>query len=627
MSTAAVSSEAMKILESYLTGVGHAYAPDPIMTVSEWADTHRILPQKGAAEPGPYRTSRTPYMREIMDCLSATSPVQEVDLMASAQVGKSEAGNNWVGYVIDNAPGPMLLVEPTVDNAKRYSKQRIGPMIAESQKLSAKVLDNKSREGGNTILEKEFPGGMLIMGGANSAAGLRSMPIRYLFADEISNWPADVDGEGDPLELAQARTSTFARKKVYKCSTPANKSTCRITAEYERSDQRRYFVPCPQCGHMHTLEWEHFIIPRDPESGKLKPRQAHMVCPENGCVIDEHQKTEMLKELGHGGVAEWRPTNPDATDPLRRGYQISALYSPIGWLSWAAIAKKWLNAQGNPQKLQAFQNNVLGLPWVESGDSVDENEIMQRAKDETYGLEILPREVLVVTAGVDVQPNRLEIELVGWGLGEESWSLEHYVILGDPNGPVVWQLLDLYLTREYAHPCGVKLRAARSFVDTGGENTKAVYDYVSGREHMSIYGIKGVGGDGKPPVGAPSKSNLYKVTFLPLGTFTLKDSVYGRLKITEPGPGYCHFRSDYPLDYFQQLTAEEVRTKTNTKGFPVREWYKRSASARNEVLDCTVYAYAAFLSLGVNLQQLAEIMSGSFQQSTGRRVRGEIEAA
>lgn len=614
-----------KVRQSYSKAVAEAYDADPILTVSEWANKYRVLPQKGAAEPGPYRTDRTPYMREVMDCLSATSPVQEVILMAGAQVGKSEAGNNWIGYTIDFAPGPMLMVQPTVDNAKRYSKQRIGPMIAETQRLSSKVLDNKSRDSSNTMLEKEYAGGILMMGGANSAAGLRSMPIRYLMADEISNWPADVDGEGDPLELAQARTSTFARKKIYKCSTPGNKTSCRITAEYYRTDMRRYFVPCPHCGHMHQLEWSNFCIPKDPVTGKLKSRQAHMVCPECGCVIEEHHKTQMLAEKDHGGDAEWRPTNPEAIDTTKRGYQIGALYSPVGWKSWGKIAKEWLDAQGNPQKLQAFWNNVLGLPWEVKGESVDESVLMERADD--YTSDPLPEGVLVITAGVDVQPNRLEVEVTGWGLQERSWSLEHKVFLGDPNGPIVWQLLDLYLMTEYQHHSGIKIRVARTFIDTGGENTTAVYDYVRDREHLGIYGIKGLGGDGKPPVGTPSKSNLGKISLVPLGTFALKDSVHGRLRIEQPGPGYMHFRKDYPLDYYQQLTAEEVRIKTNTKGFQVREWFKKTPSARNEVFDCVCYSLAAFISLNVNLEQLAEMMNGTHQSAGGRRIRGEIETA
>lgn len=610
-------NDQQKAAASYCKGVAEAWNADELMTVSEWADAHRILPSKGAAEPGPYRTSRTPYMREIMDSLSATSPVQDVIFMAGAQVGKSEGGNNWIGYVIDHAPGPMLMVQPTVDGGKRYSKQRIAPMINECPRLTEKILDNKSRENGNTMLEKEFPGGMLIIAGANSAAGLRSMPIRYLMADELSNWPHDVDGEGDPLELASARTTTFARRKIYKCSTPSIAGVCRIENEYLNSDRRKYHVPCPHCGHKHELVWENFKIPKD-DKGRRLWKDAHMACPSCKGAIMERHKTAMLA----GG--EWVVTNPDLADRLKRGYQISALYSPIGWKSWAKIAKQWIDAQGNPKKLQAFINNVLAETWKEAGEGGDKDAIIERAKKETYGYDpLLPEGALVLTAAGDVQPDRIEIEVVAWGLGEESWSIDYKVIYGDPNEPLIWQQVELYLKTHYTHPTGVILMPARFFIDSGGANTKAVYNWVADKEHLGYYAIKGLPGDGKPAVGKPSKSNIGGVNLFPLGTFALKDNVMGRLKIDEPGPGYCHFRHDYPEEYFKGITAEEVRTKTNTKGFQVREWHK--VYDRNEPFDVRVYNTAAFESLGVNLNQLHEIMNGSYQpDEPERKVRGEL---
>lgn len=626
-------TEQEKINESYCKAVAEAYDADPVLTVSQWADAKRILPQKGAAEPGPYRTDRTPYMREIMDCLSVTSPVQEVIFMAGAQVGKSEGGNNWIGYVIDHAPGPMLMVQPTVDNAKRYSKQRIGPMIAETPTLAARVLENKSRDASNTQLEKEFAGGILLMGGANSAAGLRSMPIRYLMADEISNWPADVDGEGDPLELAQARTSTFSRRKIYKCSTPgrviaANDDggdraslSCRITSEYRRTDMRRYFVPCQHCGTMHTLDFANFVIPRN-DAGKPNTRKAYMVCPHCGGIHEEHHKTAMLA----GG--EWRATNPDAIDPQKRGYQIGALYSPVGWKSWAKVAKEWIDAQGNPKKLQAFYNNVLGLPWEEKGERLDDDALLGRI--ENYAASPLPAGVCVLTAGVDVQMDRIELEVVGWGRGEESWSIDYRVIYGDPQGPAIWGELDLALRATYLHPAGTGLAVARAAIDTGGGEgvTQATYEYVKTRFGvLPVIGIKGRGGDGIPVIGPPTHSNIAKIPLFPVGTFAGKDTVYGRLRIAEPGPGYCHFPAKHcDKAYFQQLTAEEVRVKVNTKGFPVREYYK--VRARNEALDCRVYATAALHSMQVNLDQLADMLAGQWQpQQAERRVRGTMAEA
>lgn len=609
-----------------VTGFFSAFKRPSRRTVTGWADDVRMLPAKGASAPGKYKSSRTPYMREPMDCLSVGSPVEEVAVMAAAQTGKSESGNNWVGYVMDEAPGPMLLVQPTVDNAKRYSKQRITPMILETPELKAKVFENKSREGGNTMLEKEFPNGILILGGANSAAGLRSMPIRYFFGDEISNWPADVDGEGDPLGMAIDRTSTFGRKrKIFLTSTPGLTGTCRIEAEFLKGDQRRYFVPCPHCGHMHVLDWANFVIPVS-ASGKPRPNEAYMKCPAcfdtSGAMILEHHKTQMLAR------GEWRATCLENLDPTRRSYHISALYSPVGWKSWGKIARQWIEAQGNPKKLQVFANNVLAETYKVAGEGVSDVELynrVQNADGDYDATKMLPDGVLLITIGGDVQPNRVELEVIGWGEGQESWSLDYRVFLGDPNTALVWQQVDGFLQTQYQHPAGVRLQAARTFIDTRGENTKAVYEYVAARAAIGVFGIMGMGGDGLPAVGNPRKTSLSKVPIVPLGTFTLKDSVYGSLVIDQPGPGHCHFPKRYKEAHYVGLTAEEVRIKIDTKGFPVREWHKKKADARNEPLDCRVYGTAAMLSLNVNFEQLAEAILGNAAPADTRRVRGELE--
>ena len=606
-----------------IAGFFSAFRPPSRRTVTEWADAERWLPAKGSAAPGKYRSDRTPYMREPMDCLSVLSPIEEVSMMAGAQLGKSESGNNWVGYVIDEAPGPMLLVQPTVDNAKRYSKQRITPMILETPALRGKILENKSRESGNTMLEKEFPNGILILGGANSAAGLRSMPIRYGFFDEISNWPADVDGEGDPLGMAEDRTSTFGRKrKIFKTSTPGIKGACRIEAEFLKGDQRRYHVPCPHCGHMFVLTWADFVIPKD-AAGKYEPSKAFMKCPEcfdtTGALIEEHHKTEMLAR------GEWRATCPDNADPSRRSYHISGLYSPVGWKSWAKIAKQWLDAQRNPKKLQTFVNNVLAETWEVQGERVSDHELEQRA--EKYDADPLPDGVVLLTAGTDVQPNRLVTEVVGWGSGEETWSIDFIETFGNPDLDDIWLIHDAtVLNRIYTRADGVQLRVARCCVDTGGANTDAVYRAVRARLAGGVLlGIKGMPGEGKPIIGNPTHSNLGKIPLFPVGTFTAKDLVMGRLKLAEPGPGYCHFPKRYRSGFFQELTAEEVRIKYN-KGFPVREWHKPEGR-RNEAFDCRVYATAAFASLNVRIDELVEAMKANIAASSPRRVRGTLEPA
>lgn len=282
--------------------VAKVVQPPPEMTVSEWADKNRYLQTGSTPEPGKWRTDRVPYMKEIMDCLSATSPVQDVCIMKGAQVAGSESGNNWIGYIIAMNPAPTMLVQPTVEVAKGYSQKRIAPMIQACPELKAKIKDARKRDSGNKTLSKDFPGGYLIITGANSAPALRSYPIQYLFLDEVDAYPLDVEGEGDPVKLALARTRTFADRKILKISTPKIKGVSRIEQDFEKSDKRKFFLPCSHCGHMHILEWRNLYIPKD-EKGKYITAKTYMNCPECGCIIEEHHKTAMLA----GG--EWCPCN------------------------------------------------------------------------------------------------------------------------------------------------------------------------------------------------------------------------------------------------------------------------------------------------------------------------------
>ena len=333
--------------------------PDPELTVSAWADSHRLLSPRGANEAGRWRTSRTPYLREIMDALSPMHPAQRVVVMKGAQIGATEAGNNWIGYVIHHAPGPMLAVQPTVELAKRFSQQRVDPLIEESSRLREKVAPARSRDAGNTVLSKEFPGGILVMTGANSAVGLRSMPVRYLFLDEVDAYPLSADAEGEPVALAEARTRTFSwRRKVFLASTPTVKGLSRIEREFEASDQRRFFLPCPLCGAEQWLKFERLRW----EWGR--PETVAYVCEACDGSFGEHHKTRML------AAGQWRPTAKSA-DPGTIGFHISALYSPLGWYSWAQIARDWEAAQGNDEAKRSFRNTVLGETWFEPGEAPD----------------------------------------------------------------------------------------------------------------------------------------------------------------------------------------------------------------------------------------------------------------
>jgi phage terminase large subunit GpA-like protein len=469
---------------------GNGLRPDPDLTVSEWADRHRMLSGRASAEPGRYRTVRTPYMREIMDRLSPGDPMQRIVFMKAAQVGATEAGNNWIGFAIHQAPGPMLAVQPTVELAKRNSRQRIDPLIDESPELRERVKPARSRDAGNTMLSKEFAGGILIMTGANSAVGLRSTPARYIFLDEVDAYPASADEEGDPVTLAEARSLTFAhRRKVFLVSTPTIRGLSRIEREYEASDQRRFFVPCPHCDAMQWLKFDRL------RWQKGKPETAEYHCEGCDAAIAEHHKTAMLE----GG--EWRAT-ATAADPTTVGYHLSALYSPIGWLSWERIVRAWDAAQGSDEAIKAFRNTILGETWVETGEAPDWQRLYDRRERWTAGT--VPAGGLFLTAGADVQKDRIEVDVWAWGRGLESWLVDHVVIEGGPDRHDAWSELTAMLDRSWPHERGAHLRIARLAIDTGYE-APAVYSWSRAQGFAQVSPVKGVEGFNRSsPVSGPT---------------------------------------------------------------------------------------------------------------------------
>lgn len=570
--------------EAFIAGL----TPDPDLNVSQWADEFRFLSQKASAEPGRWRTDRTPYLREIMDCLSPHSPIQRVVFQAGAQVGKTETGNNWTGYVIDMAPGPMMLVQPTVDTAKRLSKQRLAPMIEETPRLKAKIADSRSRDSGNTMMVKEFPGGVMVVTGANSAVGLRSMPVRYLFLDEVDGYPADLDGEGDPVQLAERRTTTFARRKVFMCSTPTVKEHSRIEREYLASDQRRFFIPCPHCGEFQWLRWAQLKW----DDGD--PTTAHYVCEHHGCIIEEHHKTDFLSR------GDWRATATG--DGRTAGFHLSSLYSPLGWKSWADIVAEFLAAKGDPPLLKTWVNTILGETWEdEIAAKIGAGDLLERV--EFYQPSVAPAGVLAVTCGIDVQDNRFAVQLIGWGRDEESWVISNQEIFGDLSKPEVWAQLTNVITTPVEHELFEPLPVMATCIDSGGHFTHEVYAFA--REHRAhhVMAIKGQSQKNKPIIGRPTKVDLNikrhsmknGAEVWPVGTDTAKSTIYSRLKLNEAGAGYIHFHAELEPDYFAQLTAERLQTRY-LRGFPVREWVKK-AGARNEALDTFVYGLAAMQSL------------------------------
>ena len=577
--------------------------PDPDLTVSEWADQYRMLSNKASAEPGPWRTDRTPYLREIMDCMSSSSTIQKVVFMAGAQLGKTEGINNVVGYMISEAPGPAMFVQPTIEMAKRLSKQRLESLIHETPRLAEKIAPARSRDSGNTLFSKEYPGGILLLTGANSATGLRSAPCRWVLLDEVDAFPHDVDGEGDPCALAERRASTFSRRKIILTSTPTVKDMSRIEAEYLASDQRRYFVPCPHCGHMQYLQWKNLQW-RDGD-----PRTAAYVCESCGTHIREHYKSEMLRK------GEWRAT-ATGEDKRTAGFHLSSLYSPLGWKSWEEIVGEFLRAKNDAPLLKTFVNTVLGETWEEEvGAKLGADGLRERA--EFYESNTVPEGASLVTAGVDVQDNRVAVGLYAWGEGEECWLMWHGEIYGDPAGKKLWSQVDDIINRTYPRADGESVKVSAVGIDSGGHFTSEVYAYCRERRKRGVFALKGQSQRNKPPIGKPSKVDInYKGQVLknsaelfPVGVDTIKSTLFGRLKHNETGPGYIHFHNEAGQEYFKQLTAERQVVRY-VKGFAIREWKKKPGD-RNEALDVLVYAYAAlnFLYMRYNRNTIFEQFS------------------
>lgn len=576
--------------------------PDPLLTVSEWSDRHRMLSSKASAEPGRWRTSRTPYLKAIMDCLSPMSSIERVVFMKAAQLGATEMGNNWIGYVIHHAPGPMMAVSPTVEMAKRNSKQRIDPLIEESPVLAELIAPARSRDAGNTILAKEFRGGVLVMTGANSAVGLRSMPVRYLFLDEVDGYPSDVDGEGDAISLAEARTRTFARRKIFIVSTPTIAGASSIEREYEASDQRRYFLPCPHCSHRQWLRFEQL------RWEKGRPETAAYVCEACDEPIPEQHKTWMLE---HG---EWRALVPE-NGAKTAGFHLSSLYSPVGWRSWREIAAAWESAvnkeSGSAAAIKTFKNTELGETWVEEGEAPDWQRLIERREDYPPGR--IPGGGLLLVGGADVQKDRIEASIWAFGRGKESWLVEHRVLMGDTARDAVWKRLGELIAETWTHACGAQVPLARFALDTGFA-TQEAYTFVRLARDPRVMAVKGVP-KGAALVGTPTAVDLsqggkklrrgIKVFSVAVGIAKLE--FYNNLRksadVLEDGvtlrypAGFVHLPK-VDAEFVQQLCAEQLITRRDRNGFAIREWQKMRE--RNEALDCYVYARAAAAAAGLD---------------------------
>lgn len=576
-------------------------APPPKLTVSEWADRYRRLSRENAAEPGQWRTARAPYQREIMDCLSDPR-IEKVVVMSSSQVGKSEIINNAIGYYIDVDPSPILLVQPTVDIAEDYSKRRIAPMIRDTKVLAEKVSDAKSRDINNTILMKVFPGGFLAIGGANSPAGLASRPIRILLCDEVDRYPDSAGSEGDPIALAEKRTRTFWNRKKLFVSTPTIKGASRIELEYEKGTQEKWSVQCPGCGKYHALVLQDMQFDYETiDSGNGKTYEVHEVywrCPSCSGEFDEYTMKRQ--------PAKWVAHNPKAINNRVRSFWMNAFVSP--WAPWKEIIKEFLEAKDDPEQFKVFVNTVLGESWEDRGEQMKEDEFLERLEE--YPAD-LPDGVLLLTAGVDTQDDRLVYEIVGWGHGHESWGIEYGVIIGKPDDPQTMQQLDDVLNRVYRFADGKGLKVACTCIDSGGHFTSDIYKYAKRNEHRRIIAVKGQGGPGIPLIHRMSRKNKEKALVVILGVDDGKSRIYSSLRVKAPGPKYCHFPKGrgYDRNYFQGLLSEKLVARKKN-GVTRLVWEKISSSARNEALDARNYALAAMELLKPNYDALERRLKG-----------------
>lgn len=631
---------------AYETIVEHLTPPKQLL-VSEWAEKYRHLPET-SAEPGPWRNDRTPYLVGIMDAILEPG-VEQIVFQKPAQIGGSECLNNVLGYFAHQDPSPILLVQIGEKEAKAYSKERIAPMIDATPVLSNRFAKSKSRSSENTTLQKSFRGGHLAIAGANAPAGLRSRAIRVLLCDEIDGYPPSAGHEGDPIELAEARTRTFWNRVKFYASTPTLEGLSRIEAAIKDCDVvRRLYVPCPHCAHEQYLAFSQLKWDKD-EDGTHLPDTAEYACEACGALIPERKKAWML--ANHRWVdgkvdkdnGEWHPLDPEERrielgesgitfipTPKSIGFQMNALFSP--WMKWREIVSYFLRAKGDRMRLQVWVNTVLGEVFKEEGFRLDAHPLLARC--EIYPEEPVPDGVLLITAGVDVQADRLEVELVGWGLNYESWSLNYIRIEGDPTldgGP--WQTLDHVLSRKFKHPSGLVLGIYATAVDSGFLSQN-VYKYCHTRRAGNIWPIKGIAGEGRPIWDRPTVTNKYKVPLYPLGVDTAKTVVMSHLRIQKPddwdggpAPGFAHFpaRQPYDEEYFRQLTSEVVVVRQSPNGYLKRVWIRRPGR-RAETLDCRVYALAAhegaFLA-GVRLETILDAIRRGTVETPARRVRSE----
>lgn len=578
--------------------INKAWAPPPQLSVSQWADKYRILSREDSAEPGKWMTDRAPYQREVMDAV--TDPeVEKVIMMWSAQLGKTAIELNIAGYYIHQDPSAIMVVVPNKDPiAKDWSKDRLAPMIRDTPELAERVADPKARDGDNSTLHKKFPGGLIVVVGANSPSDLASRPMRILLCDEIDRFPISAGTEGDPIALAEKRSITYwNRKKIY-VSTPTVQGASRIEDEYNKGTKEKYCLKCPDCGDYvyldyYGMRYKHkWVAPTVVEVGEIT-----FTCPNCGCF-----STEQTWKRQPG---EWIAEAPQIRGT--RSFNLNAFYSPF--YTWEAIIKEKLEAKKDPEKLKVVENTLFGLPYKEKLTNEDEDYFVNRR--EVYDAD-LPAGVLLLTCGVDTQDDRLEYEITGWGKDDESWGIEYGIVVGKPDDESTWQLLDDRLNKIFKFESGLGLKVWCTFVDSGGHYTTKVYEYCKKNEQRRIFAVKGRGGNGIPIIDKLTRNTKGKNLLVLLGVDDGKTTIMSALQVKEKGPRYCHFPNNenrgYNKNYFHCLLSERQELEV-VKGVKRYVWKKISSGGRNEALDTRNYALAAKEMLKPNYDELEKRFS------------------
>ena len=593
--------------------------PLPKTSVSNWADNHRMLSSGISAEPGKWKTSRAPYQKDIMNAFTEPG-IHRVVVKSSSQIGKSDMMNNVIGRFAHLDPCAIMMIQPTIDMAQDYSKTRIAPMIRDTKVLNNLFYDVKSRDANNTILSKVFPGGRLIMCGANSPAGLASRPIRILLADEVDRFPDSAGTEGDPVDLAAKRMTTFWNSCMGLFSTPTNEGSSRIDEEYLAGTQEEWQYKCPNCGEYHLLR--HIDMTVDYKEIKTPSGKKTVIvndvkwrCPHCGFSFSEKE----MKQTPQKYISR----NADALKNGIRSFFVNGFTSP--WMTWSKIMREWLEAKGDPEREKVIMNTVFGESYKQKGAFEDEQIFLRRR--ESYGAE-LPNGVLLLTAAIDTQDNRLEYEVVGWGKEEECWGIRKGIVLGAPNQARTWKEIDNILDKTYHFADGKGLKVVRTFIDSGGHYTSDVYNYCQKNFHKQRFAIKGRGGPGIPLIYKIAKANNAKAPLILLGVDDGKQQIMDRLSIDSPGPLYFHFPQDegikelsnrgYDDLYFKGIISEHK--KVYKRNGVLREVWETTKNVRNEPLDLRNYNLACMKSLKPDWVKLEMLVNGMSETEVKRAV-------